>query len=351
MKKIDPLEVVGTYGSRIDASAVEFLTRNDYALYGMMRYFMGYTDEHLNVSSRAAGKRMRPGLMLLIADSYGLLEEAIPAALSIELFHNFTLIHDDIVDHDELRRGRPTVWKLWGVDHAINTGDAQLILALRALEKSELMRIPHSRTTALRTRLLDRYLEVIEGQYLDFTLTAAKLNAPSVTEEAYLLMTEKKTSKLIRAATETTAILAGLAEEKVTALGDFGGKLGMAYQLYDDWQGIWGVPEKTGKRRAGDIYERKKTLPVIHAYMHLNSSDKKRLEELYDNDNLDEAMVAEVLDFFSKTDAQKILADYAARYKREAVEALSHTELAPATKKVLEQVTTSLVPDMVAASR
>ena len=184
--------------------------------------------------------------MLLVADSYGLLEETLPAALSVELFHNFTLIHDDIVDHDELRRGRSTVWKLWGIDHAINTGDAQLVLALRALED---LRIPPECSAAVRARLLDHYLEVIEGQYLDFTLAAAKLHDPLVTEEAYLTMTEKKTSRLVQAATETAALVAGRSEDEVSALGVFGGKFGMAYQLYDDFQSIWGVPEKTGKKR------------------------------------------------------------------------------------------------------
>src|SRR5258708_5945803 len=116
MSQDDPLEVVGTFGARIDARAEAFLKRNDYALYGMMRYFMGYADERFTAILHPVGKRVRPGLLLLIADSYGIAEDALPAALSIELFHNFTLIHDDVVDHDELRRGRPTVWKLWGTD-------------------------------------------------------------------------------------------------------------------------------------------------------------------------------------------------------------------------------------------
>ena len=189
MKQAGPLEMVGEYGSRIDVLAAAFLMRGDYALYGMMRYFMGYTDESFKVNTQPVGKRIRPGLLLLIANSYGILEEAFPAALSIELFHNFTLIHDDIADHDELRRGKPTVWKLWGVDHAMNTGDAQLVLALRALD--EPTKVSPDRSATLRIRLLDRYLEVIEGQYLDFTLAVARLNDSSVTEEAYLTMTKK----------------------------------------------------------------------------------------------------------------------------------------------------------------
>lgn len=349
MKRDNPLELIGTYGARIDARAEALLARNDYALYGMMRYFMGYADERFNANAHPVGKRMRPGLLLLIADGYNLLEEALPAAISIELFHNFTLIHDDIVDRDELRRGRPTVWKLWGVDHAINTGDAQLILALRALE--EPTRVPHTHIATLRARLLDRYLEVIEGQYLDFTLAAAKLQDLSVTEEAYLTMTKKKTAKLIRAALEAAPILAERSEAEIMALGDFGENLGMAYQLYDDWQGIWGAPEQTGKKRAGDMYERKKTLPVIHAREHLAPADRKRLGILYDDGKLDDTAIAEILGFFAKTKARDALETCAARYKREAIRALTHAKLPIPTKTLLEQTVYALVPDAVASSR
>lgn len=350
MKQDNPLETVGAYGARIDALADAFLARNDHAIYGMMRYFMGYTDEHFSVHIRPVGKRIRPGLLLLIAESYGILEESLSAALSIELFHNFTLIHDDIVDHDELRRGRPTVWKLWGVDHAINTGDAQLILTLRALENID--RLPSERTAMLRARLLDRYLEVIEGQYLDFTLAAAPLNDPSVTEELYLSMLTKKTARLLRAAAESAPILAGESEQEIAALGDFGENLGIAYQLYDDWQGIWGATEKTGKRRAGDLFERKKTLPVLYAREHLSSTDARRLENLYNSTNVfTESDATEILVLLTKTDAQSVLEGCAARYKTEAIQDLSRTKLSSPTQTLLEGIVRALVPDTITQSR
>lgn len=350
MKQSDPIELIGAYGARIDVRAETFLAQNDYALYGMIRYFMGYTDKHFSVHTRPVGKRIRPGLLLLVAEGYDILEEALSAALSIELFHNFTLIHDDIVDHDELRRGRPTVWKLWGIDHAINTGDAQLILALRALE--EPVRISHERSATLRARLLDRYLEVIEGQYLDFSLAAAGLGDSSVTEEVYLTMTKKKTSALIRAALEASPILAGQSETDITALGDFGENLGMAYQLYDDWQGVWGATEKTGKKRSGDIHERKKTFPVIYARKHLASADRGRLEDLYNSRNvLDGDAVTGILELFAKTSAQSELETYAARYKDKAIQTLARVNLPSSTKILLEQVACALVPDVITESR
>ncbi len=350
MSENNPIETIGAYGARVDAPAEQFLSRNDYTLYGMMRYFMGYTDEQFKTSVRPAGKRLRPGLLLCIADGYGALEEALPAALSIELFHNFTLIHDDIVDHDELRRGRPTVWKLWGVDHAINTGDAQLILALRALEGARDTRSELS--SAVRTTLLDLYLEVTEGQYLDFSLAAAPLRDELVSEETYRTMIRKKTAKLIRAATETAPRIAKRSEAEVSALGDFGENLGMAYQLYDDWQSIWGDPEKTGKKPAGDILERKKTLPVIYAYEHLGPADKRRLETLYERD-MDEAAVAEVLELFSKVDAHDVLKEYAVQYKEQALAALARpgVDIPAQTRALLEQTVRALIPDVIIESR
>jgi geranylgeranyl diphosphate synthase type I len=348
MKSADPLEVVGEFGAQVDARTEAFLKRNAYAMYGMMRYFMGYADEQFKDARHPVGKRFRPGLLLLIADAYGMTDEALPVALSIELYHNFTLIHDDVVDHDELRRGRPTVWKLWGVDHAINTGDAQLLLALRALE--DIKGVPAERTARLRARLLDLYLEVIEGQYLDFTLAAAKLVDGSVSEEAYLAMLQKKTARLVRAATEAAPMLAGRSEEEIAALGDFGDHLGMAYQLYDDWQSIWGDPAKTGKKRAGDIYERKKTLPVIYARDHLEPADLARLEALYD-ETIDESGVEEVLKLFTKIGADTELEARAAKYKEAAIEALARTLLPSGAKTTLEQIARALVPDVITASR
>lgn len=345
----DPIEIIGEYGARIDARAEAFLTPNDYALYGMMRYFMGYTNEKFVRNPHPVGKRFRPGLALFIAEQFGLLNETLGAALSIELFHNFTLIHDDVVDHDELRRGRPTVWRVWGVDHAINTGDAQLLLALRALEEKNTISLELMAT--LRARLLALYLEVIEGQYLDFTLAASKLNDVGVNEQAYLTMLQKKTARLVRSATEVAPLLAGADSDEVAKLGDFGENLGMAYQLYDDWQSVWGVAEKTGKKTAGDIYERKKTLPVIYAREHLLGGDRARLIELYDHDALTEESVTEVLALFEKTDAKNEVEKYAARYKAKALESLRETKLSDAARATLAAFIEALVPSAIPRSQ
>lgn len=276
-KPHDVVALVGTYGARVDDAARAFLTRGPYTMYGMMRYFMGYEDEHLQpIKEVFGGKRFRSGICLMLADQYKALDAALPLALSIEIFHNFTLIHDDIVDKDELRRGRSTVWKVWGNDHAINTGDGQLILAIEAIEGAS----PDIRDRA-RPFLLAKYREVIEGQFLDFTLTDYSLDDPRTTEEAYVTMMIKKTSVLVGAATKAAGIAARVGAEEQEQLWKFGLSLGFAYQLCDDTVSIWGSAEMTGKQPNGDVREKKKTLPVLYTARTLVGSNRDEFLSLY----------------------------------------------------------------------
>lgn len=348
-RKIDPLTLLGKYGALIDKSAVRAQSRNRYALYGMLRYFMGYANEQFASVRHPVGKRVRPGLALLIAEAYGVKRQALPAALSIELFHNFTLIHDDIVDHDELRRGRPTVWRLWGVDHAINSGDAQLLLVFSVLEDTH--GVPALRTAKLRARLIELYLDVIDGQYLDFTLAASALGSAQVSQSACLTLLAKKTGKLIRAATEASAIIAGRSAGEIAALGEFGESLGIAYQLYDDYQSIWGDRAKTGKKNYGDLFERKKTLPIVYARDRLSGSAKKRLIALYAKKTLTTREVIEIARLIESVGAREELLAVAQAYKDRALKALTKTTLPERTKTILADVARTLVPESVTASR
>ena len=136
-------------------------------MYEMLAYFMGYLDENLKPIKRVSGKRSRSGICLILADAYKTRAQAFDAAIAIELFHNFTLIHDDVEDHDEYRRGKPTVWKLWGINDAINSGDAQnLLVAERIARVANIPKIG----AKLSQALTDAFLEVLEGQHLDFQL-------------------------------------------------------------------------------------------------------------------------------------------------------------------------------------
>lgn len=327
---------VRTYGAKIDPIANAFLTKEPSDMYDMLRYFMGYTDEHFTPITGATGKRFRPAVLLAIADGYGCLDDAMPAALSIELFHNFSLIHDDIEDNDELRRGRPTVWKVWGVNKAINAGDAQLVLALEALAT---MPANSSTYRALQSFLLARYREVIEGQHLDFSLTEANLANAEVTEVAYLKMIDKKSAALIGATTATAGYIAGQSQTEIDALETFGREFGMAYQLFDDVQSLWATTAQTGKTPAGDIEERKKTLPIIRARDVLGTKQQEFLAYYADT----KASTETILALVEETDALAYTNAKITGHKSHAYDALARTSLPQEKKEQLMDFGNSLV--------
>ncbi len=331
-------ETIASYGSRVDVRADGFLTRNSSELYGMLRYFMGYTDEHFEPTTLAKGKRLRPGLLLYLANQYGVLEKAFPAALATELFHNFTLIHDDIEDGDELRRGRPTVWKLWGVNKAINAGDAQLICAMQALRDGNVLK--EGTYTLLEQFLLTLYLKVIEGQQLDFVLAETSLSAKEVTVDSYLEMITKKSAELIAASTWAAGCIAERSLEEQTALYGFGLNFGIAYQLRDDRESIWGDSKKTGKESGGDMREHKKTYPIIYARDVLSKEDSTRLQELYAEEIVS---VEAVLILLEKAGTHEGISKLIRKYANEANECLSNTSLSSDAKETLKKLVEELV--------
>jgi len=229
-------------------------------MYDMLRYFMGYENPLKTPSPGMHGKRTRSALLLLIAEMFGGSKSAPVLAAGIELFHNFTLIHDDIEDGDEMRRGQPTVWKEWGINHGINAGDAQTLLVDRCLLRASGI---DSDGHAAAELMNETFLGVIEGQYLDFELTEQTLGDATVTEEAYLEMIRKKTAILIGVAVAAGGRSAGTDETTTQQLFTYGESLGMAYQMTDDLVSIWADEKTTGKAACGDIYERKKTFPIL----------------------------------------------------------------------------------------
>ncbi|HCC05540.1 TPA: hypothetical protein DEP58_04565 [Patescibacteria group bacterium] len=295
---------------RVDAKIEQLLHEaGSLPMYHMLRYFMGYGNDLRHPTQGTHGKRTRSSLLLLTAKLFGGSSVAVDFAAAVELFHNFTLIHDDIVDNDEMRRGQPTLWKLWGKDHGINSGDAQLLLTNQVLLEAARKDAVYGVATA---QLLTQYfLEICEGQYLDFELTKYALHDPLVTPEAYLEMIRKKTAVLVGAAASAGGMSAGCDDEVVQKLFTYGESLGLAYQIVDDHVSIWEETGATGKRAYGDIIERKKTYPALFARDH---GDATRLTALYEKkETLTEDEVREVVNIFEKSGA------------REATEAYAHT--------------------------
>lgn len=234
-------------------------------LYSMLHYHLGWVDRDFRAVNVDGGKRIRPTILLLATEAQGgVWEKALPAAAAVELLHNFTLIHDDIEDRDEFRRGRPTLWTIWGVAQAINAGDALYSLSYQSLLTLHEQGLPPNAIVTAVSHYTDAVLRITEGQCRDLSFETE----PAVAEADYLTMIEGKTSALLGMAAELGAIIAGAPEENSTALREFGEALGKAFQMYDDLLGLWGDPQVTGKPAGSDLLKGKKTLPILHGLQH-----------------------------------------------------------------------------------
>jgi geranylgeranyl diphosphate synthase type I len=207
----------------------------------------------------AGGKRLRPSALLLAAEAVGgKAETVLPAAVAVELVHNFTLIHDDIMDEADLRRGLTTVHKKWGVPRAIIAGDAMYSKAFEILSctKSDPQRLVESLELLSKT-----CTDICEGQWMDMNFATRK----DVTEDEYMRMVEKKTAVLFAAALKMGASLSGANNDHARALWDFGRFTGVGFQIYDDVIDLITPEVILGKAQGGDIVEGKRTLIIIHA--------------------------------------------------------------------------------------
>jgi geranylgeranyl diphosphate synthase, type I len=220
----------------------------------MAYYAMGWTGE--GTGPETEGKRIRPMLCLLVCGGCGAeIRAALAPACAVELVHSFSLIHDDIQDGSEMRRGRPSLWKRYGAAQAINVGDAIFTLAFSALAGSD------SRYASGWMRILsDTCLHLTFGQYLDLSYE----DSQGVTLAQYQEMIGGKTAALVEASCRLGAVAAGADPGRQDAFARFGRALGLAFQMQDDFLGVWGDPAATGKSVASDLLARKKSLPILY---------------------------------------------------------------------------------------
>lgn len=222
-------------------------------------YHFGWEQADGSPGPGAGGKAIRPALVLASCRALGGdPDRAVRAAAAVELAHNFTLLHDDVIDEDATRRHRPTAWTVFGTADAVLAGDAMLALALRLLAEDPL---PCSARAS--ARLADCVIELCAGQQID---CAFEERLPEeVTPQECMGMATAKTGALLGASCAIGALYAGAGEEKVRAMDAFGREAGLAFQFIDDLIGIWGDPERTGKPAGADLAARKKSLPVVAA--------------------------------------------------------------------------------------
>jgi geranylgeranyl diphosphate synthase type I len=224
----------------------------------MIAYHLGW--EGQGAGPAAQGKRIRPLLVLLTAAaSGGKWQNSLPAAASVELLHNFSLVHDDIEDNSSLRRGRQTLWKKYGIAQAINTGDTIYTLAFLSLHNLEKLTTPAITLKGFQI-LSDACLQLTQGQYLDLS---SELRG-DLTLESYWPMVNGKTAALLSACAQLGALVSDASAQIFNAYRQFGRYLGLAFQAQDDLLGMWGDAALTGKSNESDLASRKKSLPVLY---------------------------------------------------------------------------------------
>ncbi|MGH2632350.1 MAG: polyprenyl synthetase family protein, partial [Tepidiformaceae bacterium] len=289
-----------------------------------MRYVMGWEDEHGRAVD-AGGKRIRPTLCLFAAEAVGgTIDDAMPGAIAVELVHNFSLVHDEVQDHDADRHHRPTIWARMGEGQAINIGDLLYTRAIRALSDGpgDLSRRMHA--LAVLNLAIER---MIRGQWDDIAFEARD----DVTVDDYLAMVAGKTGALLSAPLEIGAILAGATPDVSSALGRWGMHVGAAFQAQDDFLGIWGDPGETGKSNQNDIARRKKTLPIVHALAHPEAGPLVR--RVYAQGTIADADVATVARALAAAGSDAYCRERARAQAAEADALLSVLEFDDATRE------------------
>lgn len=276
------------------------------------------------------GKRIRPALTLMVCDFFGSdFKKAIPAALAVELFHNFSLIHDDIMDEAPLRRGKKTVHEKWDLNTAILSGDAMLILAYRYFEQYD----PET-FRELAVLFSETALQVCEGQQLDIDFETLE----KVEIDEYLKMIEQKTAVLVGAAMKMGAIVANGTEADKGIMYEFGKNLGIAFQLQDDYLDVFGNPETFGKQVGGDIISNKKTFLYLMALEKGTTSEAQELAHLFSIDPADPSdKISTVREIFIASKAAESSKVEIEKYSNKAYSLLDSINIPEDNKKLLRQ--------------
>ncbi|HSS10822.1 MAG TPA: polyprenyl synthetase family protein [Acidimicrobiales bacterium] len=295
-------------------------------------YHLGWTDLDGRPAVDGGGKGIRPALAILSAEAARADGEVgVPGAVAVELIHNFSLIHDDVIDGDRTRRHRPTVWAVAGVGQAIVVGDALATLAHQVL-----LDVPEGGPAA--RCLADATAAMIAGQADDITFESRH----NISLVQCMAMTAGKTGALLGCAASIGAVLAGASPLTITALRDYGTNLGIAFQAVDDLLGIWGDPERTGKPAGNDLRQRKKTLPIVAA-LGAGNEDAQELHGLLAEGPLNDEQIARATWLVEVCDARSWTANRAKTHLDRALQALERVRMNPMTHRELTELAAFVV--------
>jgi geranylgeranyl diphosphate synthase type I len=314
--------------------------------FGMLHYHLGWANAEFNPCQAQTGKRVRPVLCLLACEACGGdWEQGLPAGAAIELMHNFTLIHDDIEDRDLTRRGRPTVWSVWGEALAINVGDALFALTQLALLRLAERGVPATAVISASRLLNQTCVAITCGQHLDIGFESRSPLQNPVSTGEYLKMIEGKTAAMIACACELGSLVANAdpsarsrLDTRCEHLRSFGHHLGMAFQMRDDVLGIWGNSDKTGKPVGSDIARRKKSLPILHG-----AEQSPELRALLAQEAISEAHVRHVTELLEGTGSREYTERLAQEHHNRALAALEEANLQGDPARALHELAQTLL--------
>lgn len=315
-------DLLTDYAAAIDTHIDTILQTGAPFVADINRYFFGWLDESLQPTEGAnRGKRLRPIMTLLTCEALtGSYRPALPLAAVVEIIHNYSLIHDDIADRDEERRGRPTVWKIWGDGIAINAGDALYTLAYHTILGMDL---PPAKVVALQQVVVETALQLAKGQHYDITFE----RRVDVDAAMYLDMIGGKTAALLAAATRLGAMVSTDDTAITGAYADFGRNLGLAFQIQDDFLNIWVDAAITGKPQHSDLRNKKKSLPVTYAFGHAEDADRERMATIYSDigSDMSDDEITFMLDVFERIDARSYTEGLVRHHTDAALAALDRT--------------------------
>ena len=281
------------------------------------------------------GKKIRPALTLLACNLYSdEVKDAIPAALAWEIFHNFTLMHDDMMDNADLRRGQATVHKKWNENTAILSGDAMLILSYMYLAKS-----PEKKLKILLDLFSDTAARICEGQQFDMEYERRTI----ISEEEYIEMIRLKTAVMLGACLKSGAIIGEANKSDQQNLYEFGIRLGIAFQIKDDWLDIYGSPNVVGKTTGGDILCNKKTFLLVTALGTAQKEDKDALLYWLSNNTQPKEKIDAVRQLYDKLSIKEKTQTVLQSYYHQAICALQKVSVETKRKKVLEEIAGNLI--------
>ncbi len=309
----------------LDYLSLQFKEEEPAGLYDPMRYIL-----------ELGGKRIRPVLALIAADAVGGdVKKALPAALAVEVFHNFSLVHDDIMDEAPLRRGKATVHEKWDANTGILSGDVMLVKAYQCLDA-----YPAELFKELTQLFSQTAKEVCEGQQYDMDFP----QQDSVSQAEYLHMIKNKTAVLLGCSLQMGAMIGGLSREESQPFYDFGIELGLAFQLQDDYLDAFGDPLTFGKQVGGDIIENKKTLLYLLALEKGDKGQQVQLEELFSSQPEDPSdKIATVKTLFKATKADLAIQQLMEQYTYKALVEVEKFAISEEKKDLFRQFAKALM--------